>query len=60
MQPKNGQLDITINYDTNTGEYRFRVEENGLPTEVPSYVVIGILELAKGNIIVDGALRDMN
>lgn len=38
-----GIVDIAIRYDVKTGSYNFLIEENGLPTTLPSHVFNGIL-----------------
>ncbi len=55
----NGILNIKIDFDTtNGGDYHFFVEENGIPTSVPAYVIVGILDLVKTNIVAYGVLDD--
>lgn len=43
LSPKEGTLDIAIRYDTVDGYYNLRMEEQGIPVEVPSHVIRGIL-----------------
>lgn len=40
-----GVLDIGIRYNTKTGQYCYRTEEQGLPVSVPAHVWTGILQL---------------
>lgn len=51
-----GQLDISIKFDYKTGDYQFSIEEDGLPTQVPSHVVVGILDTVKTNILIDATV----
>lgn len=38
-----GVVDIAIRYDTKTGRFNYMMEENGLPTTLPTHVFSGIL-----------------
>lgn len=38
-----GVIDLAIRFDTKTGSYNFMIEENGLPTTLPSHIFNGIL-----------------
>jgi hypothetical protein len=38
-----GVIDLAIRFDTTTGRYNFMIEENGLPTTLPSHIFNGIL-----------------
>lgn len=43
ISAKAGVVDIAIRYDTNSGQYNFLIEENGIPTTLPMHVFNGIL-----------------
>lgn len=47
---ESGILKIVIDYNTKDASYRFQMEENGIPVDVPSYVILGILEDVKMSI----------
>lgn len=47
---ESGILKIVIDYNTKDASYRFQMEENDIPVDVPSYVILGILEDVKMSI----------
>lgn len=47
IEASEGVVDIAIRYDTESGKYEYGIEENGLPSELPTHVFLGILEAVK-------------
>lgn len=42
-EQQTGVVDIHIKFDTKDGGYHLSMEENGLPTQIPLYILVGIL-----------------
>lgn len=43
LESGEGIVDMVIRFDSKTGAFEFYVEENGLPTSVPAFMIIGML-----------------
>lgn len=43
MEAGPGVVDIAIRYDTKTGRFNYMLEENGLPTTLPTHIFSGII-----------------
>lgn len=40
-----GMLDMAVRINVNNGDYEFSVEENGLPTTLPYYQFVGVMQM---------------
>lgn len=54
MKSGTGIVDMVIRFDSKTGAYEFYVEENGLPTSIPAFMIVGMLTMAASHMSFSG------